>query len=64
MKEKEISRVWPARRETRAGREKGANKEEMTTIINTRDVDAPKRLEIKGATTPVEIPDRRRTGRA
>jgi hypothetical protein len=64
MEEKEISMCWPARRETRAGREKGTNKEEMTTIINTRDVDALKRFEIKGATTPVEIPDRRRTGRA
>jgi hypothetical protein len=61
---KEISMVRPIRSSTRAGSENGAKREEMTTIINTNIVEAFKRFEIKGATTPVEIPDRSKTGRA
>jgi hypothetical protein len=61
---KEIWIVCPTKRETRAGREKGAKREETTTIINTSHVEAPKRPEMKGATTPVEIPERSKTGTA
>jgi hypothetical protein len=64
MTKNEISIVCPMRRETRAGREKGAKREETTTIINTSKVEASKRPEIKGATTPVEIPERSKTGTA
>ena len=64
MTRNEISMVCPTRRETSAGRENGAKSEETTTIINTSNVEACKRLEIKGANTPVEIPDRSKTGRA
>jgi len=64
MIKKEISIVRPTKRETRAGREKGAKREETTTIINTSKVEASKRPEIKGATTPVEIPERSKTGTA
>ena len=64
MTKNEISTVRPTKRETRAGRENGDNKEETTTIINTSSVDASKRPEMKGATTPVEIPERSRTGTA
>jgi hypothetical protein len=56
--------VFPKRSSTRAGSEKGAKREEMTTIINTNEVLASRRTETKGATTPVEIPDRSKTGRA
>ena len=64
MIKKEISIVRPSKRETRAGREMGTKSEETTTIMSTSHVDASKRLEMKGATTPVEIPERSRTGRA
>jgi len=64
MTKNEISIVCPMRRETRAGRENGAKREEITTIINTSNVEASKRLEIKGPNTPVEIPERSKTGRA
>jgi len=64
IEEKEMSMGCPTRKETNAGRQKGTNREEMATIINTSNVEALKRFEIKGATTPVEIPDRSRTGRA
>jgi len=64
MTKKGIWMVCPIKRETRAGREKGARREETTTIISTSKVEASKRPEIKGATTPVEIPERRRTGTA
>jgi hypothetical protein len=64
MIKKGISIVRPTKRETRAGREKGAKREETTTIINTSNVEASKSPEIKGATTPVEIPERSRTGTA
>jgi hypothetical protein len=64
INKKEISIVRPTKRETRAGREKGDKREETTTIINTSKVEAPKRPEIKGATTPVEIPERSKTGTA
>ena len=59
-----ISIVRPTKRETRAGREKGAIREETTTMTNTSKVEASTKPEIKGATTPVEIPERRRTGMA
>ena len=61
---KEISMVFPTKKETRAGREKGAKREETTTIIKTSNVGASKRPEMKGATTPVEIPERSKTGTA
>jgi hypothetical protein len=64
MIKKGISIVCPMRRETRAGREKGAKREETTTIISTSKVEASKRPDIKGATTPVEIPERSKTGMA
>jgi len=64
MDKKEISKLLPIRAETKAGREKGTRKEEMTTIINTGKVEAFRRPEMKGAVTPVEIPDRSRTGMA
>jgi hypothetical protein len=64
MTKNEISIVRPMRRETRAGRENGAKREETTTIIRTSKAEASKRPEIKGATTPVEIPERSRTGTA
>ena len=61
---KGISIVWPASSETKAGREKGAIREETTTVTNTSKVEAWTRPEMKGATTPVEIPERSRTGTA
>jgi len=61
---KGISIARPTKRETKAGREKGAIREETTTMTNTRRVEASTRPEIKGATTPVEIPERSRTGTA
>lgn len=64
MTRNEISIVCPMRRETRAGSENGAKREETTTIINTSNVEACKRVDIKGAITPVEIPERSKTGRA
>ncbi len=64
MTRNEISIMCPMRRETRAGRENGAKREETTTTINTSNVEACKRPEIKGANTPVEIPERSKTGRA
>jgi hypothetical protein len=64
MTKNEISIVCPMRRETKAGREKGAKSEETTTIIRTIKEEASKRPEIKGATTPVEIPERSKTGTA
>jgi hypothetical protein len=64
MGKNETSMVSPTRSLTRAGSEKGTKRVEITTIINTSEVLASKRIEIKGATTPVEIPDRSRTGRA
>jgi hypothetical protein len=56
--------VCPIRRETRAGRENGAKREETTTVIKTSKVEASKSPEIKGASTPVEIPERSNTGMA
>jgi hypothetical protein len=64
MAKNEMSIVRPAKRETRAGREKGAKREETTTIIRTIEEEASKRPEMKGATTPVEIPERSKTGTA
>jgi len=61
---KEISMVCPTKSETRAGREKGVRREETTTIIRTSSVEASRSPEIKGATTPVEIPERSKTGTA
>jgi hypothetical protein len=60
----EISIVSPNRRSTNAGSEKGTRRVEMTTMTNTNKAVAFKRPEMKGATTPVEIPDRSKTGRA
>jgi hypothetical protein len=64
MTKKEMSMVCPIRRETRAGSVKGDKREETTTIINTSNVEASRSPEIKGATTPVEIPERSKTGTA
>jgi hypothetical protein len=62
MAKNDISIVCPIRNETRAGRENGAKREETTTIIKTSKVEASKSPEIKGASTPVEIPERSKTG--
>jgi hypothetical protein len=59
-----MSIVYPIKRETRAGRVKGDKREETTTIINTSNEEASRSPEIKGATTPVEIPERSKTGTA
>jgi len=59
-----ILMVCPMRRETRAGRENGAKREVTTTVIKTSNVEASKSPEIKGASTPVEIPERSKTGTA
>jgi hypothetical protein len=56
--------VCPIRRETKTGRENGAKREETTTVINTSKVEASKSPEMKGANTPVEIPERSKTGTA
>ena len=64
MAQNGISIVCPIRRETKVGRENGANREETTTVIKTSKVEASKRPEIKGASTPVEIPERSKTGTA
>jgi hypothetical protein len=64
MAKNEILIVCPMRRETKTGRENGAKREETTTIIKTSKVEAFKRPEIKGASTPVEIPERSKTGTA
>jgi hypothetical protein len=58
MTKKEMSMVCPIRRETRAGSVKGDRREETTTIINTSNVEASRSPEIKGTTTPMEIPER------
>ena len=64
MTKKGISKDCPIKRETRAGREKGTEREETTTIISTSKVGASKKPEIKGAITPVEVPERSKTGTA
>ena len=64
MTKNEISIVCPTKKETRVGRENGAKREETTTIIKTSSVEASKKPEMKGATTPVEIPERSKTGTA
>jgi hypothetical protein len=64
MEKNETSMISPTRTLTRVGSEKGTKRVEITTIINTNEVLASKRIEIKGATTPVEIPERSKTGRA
>ncbi|MBC8458639.1 MAG: hypothetical protein H8D67_11660 [Deltaproteobacteria bacterium] len=43
---------------TIAGSVKGTSIEVITTITRTKELLAFTRLEIKGATTPVEIPER------
>jgi hypothetical protein len=64
MAKNEISIVRPMRSETRAGRENGAKRDETTTIIKTSKVEPSRRPDIKGASTPVEIPERSKTGTA
>ena len=58
MSKSEISMERPKRILTRAGSVKGTNGEEMTTMTSTRLTFAFTRVEIKGATTPVDIPVR------
>jgi hypothetical protein len=52
----EISIDFPKRRSTTAGRVKGTRRDEATAMTMTRGLFAPSRLEINGATTPVEMP--------
>jgi hypothetical protein len=56
MLRREISMDWEKSRSTRGGRVKGTRRDEKTTITSTSGVFAWSRVEIKGATTPVEIP--------
>jgi len=47
---------WEKSRSTRGGRVKGTRRDEKTTTTSTSGVFAWSRVEIKGATTPVDIP--------
>jgi hypothetical protein len=53
---REISMVFPKRRSTIGGRVKGTKRDEATTMTMIRGLFAPRRVEINGATTPVEMP--------
>jgi len=61
---REISMVRPKRISTRAGSVSGTMREEITTMTRTRGPFALTRLDIKGATTPVEMPVRSRAAMA
>ena len=61
---KEISMVCPRRNSTRAGSVSGTMSEEITTITKTKAPFARTRLDIKGATTPVDMPVSSRTATA
>jgi hypothetical protein len=61
---KEISMVCPTRNSTSAGSVSGTMSEEITTMTRTRGPFACTRLDMKGATTPVEMPVSSRTATA
>jgi hypothetical protein len=64
MAKRDISIVFPIKSLTSVGRVNGTKREERINIDVTKAVFPDNIFEMKGATTPVEIPDSRSTGSA